>query len=73
MPEALVMLSSRILIGFIRALQTGQMRPYYRALKEGFSEDIQYEALPPRVSQHLQTFKQHNNVFHHLKGTFRYN
>ena len=73
MPEALVMLGSRMLIGFIRAVQTGQMRSYYRALKEGFSEEIQHETLPPSVSQHLQTFKQHNNLFHHLKGTFRYN
>ena len=72
MPEALGMLGSRMLIGLFRAVQTGQMQFFYRAVKEGFSAEIRHEALSPRVSRHLRTFKQHNNLFHHLKGTFRY-
>lgn len=71
MPEALLMIGSRILFGLIRAIQTGQVKAYGLALTAGFSRKIHREALSRDLSRRLRTFKQHNNVFYHLSGKFK--
>ena len=73
MPEALLMLASRILFGFVRAVQTGQMRCYCLAVKEGLNEKIHQDLLPRDLSRRLRIFKRHNNVFYHLMGKFQFN
>ena len=73
MPEALLMIGSRIVFGLIRAIQFGQMRSYCLAVRAGFSEKIHPQLLPREISRCLRTFKQHNNIFYHLMGKFRLN
>jgi GT2 family glycosyltransferase len=73
MPEAFLMIGSRMLFGLIRAIQSGQMRSYCLAVRAGFSRKISQEPLSRDISRRLRTFRRHNNVFHHLRGTFRYN
>lgn len=69
--EALYMVGSRLVFGLVRALQSGQLGCYLKALRDGFGLKIQREILTPDIYNRLKTFKHHNSVFHHLKGSFR--
>ncbi len=71
MPEALFMIGSRMLFGLVRAIQSGQVKSYFLAVKAGLGEKIHHESLPRDISRRLRTFKQHNNIFYHLMGKFR--
>jgi GT2 family glycosyltransferase len=72
MPEALLMITSRLLFGGLRAIQHHQMRPYFLAVKAGFRIKIRRELLPRELCGRLRTFRHHNNIFYHLMGTFKF-
>jgi GT2 family glycosyltransferase len=70
-PAALTMIASRLVIGLIRAVQSGQFRWYLAAVGEGLGSPIPREPLSLEIRKCLLAFERHNSVVHHLIGIAR--
>lgn len=65
-PSAVYLIASRLVIGFIRALQTLEFGWYYRAIKEAFSYPVPRQVLPAASRRRLIPFWRQNSVLHHF-------
>lgn len=64
-PEAAYLIMSRLILGFIRALQSRELGWYYQAVKEAFQRPIERQILSVPLRKELKTFWQHNSIIHH--------
>jgi GT2 family glycosyltransferase len=69
--ESIYMIASRLLLGLIRAAQSGQLRCYLEAVRDGFGLKIHRQTLTKATCRRLKRFKENNSLFYHLKGAFR--
>jgi GT2 family glycosyltransferase len=67
-PGAAYLIVSRLCMGFIRAVQFGEFKWYYRAVKDAFGELVESEALDQQVRKQLSTFWKQNSLWHQLTG-----
>jgi len=67
-PMAAYLIASRLILGFIRAVQAGELRWYYRAVKEAFQTPIERQILPAPLRKQLKRFWQHNSLLHQALG-----
>lgn len=65
-PIAAYLISSRLLFGFVRALQSLEFACYYRAVKEALGTPIEPQILSPTLRQQFATFFKQNSVFHQI-------
>ena len=65
-PEAAYLIFSRLCMGFIRAVQSGEFKWYYKAVKDAFGEQIKPEVLPQSLYRGLSTFWKQNSLWHQL-------
>jgi GT2 family glycosyltransferase len=70
LPESIFMIASRLVFGLIRAVQFGQWRWYFAAVRDGFRFPIRREMLSHGIRGRLRAFKRHNSLFHHLRIRF---
>ena len=59
-------LSDHLCIGFVRALQSGHFKWYYRAVKEAFGAPIINQPLSPDLRKQLVAFWRQNSIWHQL-------
>ena len=55
-PDAAYLITSRLIFGFVRAVQAWEMGWYYQAVKEAFKRPIKAEPLPPETRKQLTKF-----------------
>lgn len=67
-PAAAYLITSRLCMGFIRAIQTREIGWYYRAVQEAFAKPIEPQPLPAGLHKRLTTFWRQNSLFHQLIG-----
>ena len=65
-PGAAYLIFSRLCMGFIRAVQSGEFKWYYKAVKDAFGEPIEAEVLPQSLYKGLSTFWKQNSLWHQL-------
>ena len=65
-PGAAYLILSRLCMGFIRAVQSGEFKWYYKAVKDAFGEPIEAEVLPQSLYKGLSTFWKQNSLWHQL-------
>ena len=65
-PGAAYLIASRLCMGFIRAVQSGEFKWYYKAVKHAFSEPVEPEVLPQPLLKQLSTFWEQNSLWHQL-------
>lgn len=65
-PLSYYMLTSRLLIGLIRACSFGQLSCYSKAVYEGLTRPVTKTILPPALRQTFQPFFKQNSFFHQL-------
>lgn len=66
--SAIYMIASRLCFGFIRALQSRELKWYYKAVREAFNEPVSVEILSPELRRELRLFRHHNSLWHHMLG-----
>lgn len=67
-PSAAYLISSRLVMGLIRALQAWELGWYYQAVKEALGQPIEPQDLSPELLRKLDTFWRQNSLWHHLTG-----
>ncbi len=66
LPQASYMIFSRLCFGLVRAVQGGEWRWYYRAVKEALGTPIQPQILPLNLRKQLRLFWKQNSLWHQL-------
>lgn len=65
-PLSLYYIFSRVCFGFLRTLQSGEYRWFFRAFLESFCYNIQKETLSPVLSKRFLMLRQQNSLLHHF-------
>lgn len=65
-PEASYLIVSRLIIGFIRALNFGEMTQYFKALRDAFRTPVTKSILPPELRKDFAPFMKQNSIIHQL-------
>jgi hypothetical protein len=60
------MIFSRLCFGLVRAIQAGEWRWYYRAVKEALWTPIKPQILSPILRKKLNLFYKQNSLWHQL-------
>jgi GT2 family glycosyltransferase len=66
--QAIYLITSRIIIGLIRAIQFGQLKTYFKALYQSFNKPITKTVLSTEVRQKTRVFWKQNSIIHQLFG-----
>jgi len=66
LPQASYMIFSRLCFGLVRAIQAGEWRWYYRAVKEALGTPIKRQPLSPNLRKRLTLFWKQNSLWHQL-------
>ncbi len=67
-PGAMWLIASRLCIGFVRAIQSGELGWYAKAVREAFKEPIEPEPLPQAMRDRLEPFRKQNSLWHQFKA-----
>lgn len=67
-PLSVYLITSRLCMGLIRALQARELGWYYRAVKEAFAYPIVPDVLSQSLLKQLKPFSRQNSLFHQLLG-----
>ena len=65
-PQALYLITSRLLIGLVRAVQFRQLPAYWRGLREGLSVTQSRQLLPAELRAEFAPFWRQNSVWHQI-------
>lgn len=65
-PQASYMIMSRVIIGFIRAIHFGEIKPYFKGVYEGLSHPIEKNILQSDLRQQFSPFFKQNSLIHQL-------
>ena len=65
-PQVSYLIFSRLIIGFIRALSFGELKPYLQAVQEGLSKPINKTILPSHIQRDSISFWKQNSLIHQL-------
>ncbi|MEK7990677.1 MAG: glycosyltransferase family 2 protein [Thiotrichaceae bacterium] len=66
LPQASYMIFSRLCFGLVRAIQAGEWKWYYRAVKEALWTPIKPQILSPTLRKQLNLFCKQNSLWHQL-------
>ncbi len=69
-PIAAYLITSRLCIGLIRAIQSKEFKWYYKAVKEAFNLPIQRQILSTNLQKTFEPFYQQNSLWHQLMMRF---
>ncbi len=63
-PDATYLIVSRLCMGLVRAIQSGEFRWYHKAVRDAFKEPIEPEVLPQLLRGQLDVFWKQNSLWH---------
>lgn len=66
-PMSLYCIFSRLCFGCIRAVESGELRWYLRAVREAFQYRVKRDSLPPLLSRKFITLWHQNSIVHQVK------
>ena len=67
-PQASYMISSRILIGLMRAIQFREVATWLKAVREAFSHPVKKQLLSREIRKESYRFFEQNSIIHQLKN-----
>lgn len=65
-PQSWYLIISRLIIGLVRTVQSGEWSWYFKAVKQGFSKPIQAQPLSPALRKEMDKFWKQNSLWHQL-------
>ena len=66
LPQSLYLIASRLIIGLVGALRSGEWSWYFKAVKHAFSEPITPQILSPDLRKEMDKFWKQNSLWHQI-------
>ena len=65
-PYMSYLIFSRLMIGLVRAITFGEVKIYFKAVRDGLTTPVKKNTLPSALRQHAIPFNKQNSLFHQL-------
>ncbi len=65
-PQVSYLLISRLIIGLVRAIQFRELKTYFKAVREGLTQPVTKNILPPNIRRHFIPFWKQNSIINQL-------